>query len=56
MLRWALVFLIVALVAAVLGFTGIAGELTWMAKILFFLFLIVFVVSLILGRRGPRSF
>jgi uncharacterized membrane protein YtjA (UPF0391 family) len=55
MLRWALVFLIVAIIAGVLGFGGIAGELAWMAKILFFLFLIVFVVSLIMGRKGSRA-
>ena len=54
MLRWAILFLIVALIAAVFGFGGIAAEAAWFAKILFFLFLVLFVVSLILGRRGPR--
>ncbi|MBX9583116.1 MAG: DUF1328 domain-containing protein [Gemmataceae bacterium] len=52
MLRYAVVFLIVAIIAAVFGFGGIAGEAVWIAKILFFLFLILFVVSLVLGRRG----
>ena len=54
MLRWAIVFLVIAIVAAVFGFGGIAGEAVWIARILFFLFLVLFVVSLILGRgRGP---
>jgi uncharacterized membrane protein YtjA (UPF0391 family) len=52
MLRWALIFLIVALVAAVFGFGGVAGDAAWIAKILFFVFLVVFVVSLIMGRAG----
>src|SRR5262249_5283627 len=55
MLRGALVFLVVAIIAAVLGFGGIAGDAAWVAKILFFVFLIVFVVSLLMGRRGPTT-
>jgi uncharacterized membrane protein YtjA (UPF0391 family) len=55
MLRWAVVFLIVALVAAVFGFGGIAGEAAWIAKILLFVFLVLFVVSLVLGRRGSTG-
>jgi uncharacterized membrane protein YtjA (UPF0391 family) len=51
MLRWALVFLVLALITAVLGFTSIAGTFAFFAKILFFLFLVLFVVSLIAGRR-----
>lgn len=51
MLRWALIFLVVALIAAVFGFGGIAAAATDIAKILFFVFLILFVVMLILGRR-----
>ena len=46
MLRWALIFLIVALVAAVFGFGGIASGAAGIAKILFVLFLVVFVISL----------
>ena len=53
MLSWALTFLIIALIAAVLGFGGIAGTAVGIAKILFFVFLILFIVSLILGRRTP---
>jgi uncharacterized membrane protein YtjA (UPF0391 family) len=51
MLRWAIGFLIVALIAGALGFGGIAGTATGIAKILFVVFLILFVVSLIFGRR-----
>jgi len=54
MLHWAVVFLVVALVAAVLGFGVIAGTAAEIAKILFVLFLILFVWSLVLGRtRTP---
>lgn len=51
MLRWAVAFLIVALIAAVFGFGGIAADAAWMAKVLFFIFLVMFVISLVLGRR-----
>ena len=47
MLYWALVFLIVALVAAALGFGGIAGASAGIAKILFFIFLVLLLVSLV---------
>lgn len=53
MLNWALTFLIVALIAGALGFGGIAGTATEIAKILFGVFLVLFVISLIFGRR-PR--
>jgi uncharacterized membrane protein YtjA (UPF0391 family) len=54
-LRYALIFLIVAVVAGVFGFGGIAGEAAWIAKVLVFVFLILFVASLVLGRKGPRG-
>ena len=38
----------------VLGFYGLEGTAMWIAKVLFLLFLILFVFSLIMGRRGPR--
>jgi uncharacterized membrane protein YtjA (UPF0391 family) len=52
MLRWALGFAILALLAGVLGFGGLAGDFAYIAKILLFVFLVLFVVSLIFGRRG----
>ena len=56
MLRLALVFLLVSILAAVFGFGGIAGVSMEMARILFFIFVVLFVVSLIFGllnRGGP---
>jgi uncharacterized membrane protein YtjA (UPF0391 family) len=54
MLSWALTFLIVALVAGVFGFTGVYVAAAGIAKILFFVFLVLFVVSLLAGRT-PRE-
>jgi uncharacterized membrane protein YtjA (UPF0391 family) len=53
MLYWAAVFFIIALAAAVLGFSGIAANAAGIAKILFFVFLILGALSLIFGRRVP---
>jgi len=53
MLYWAVVFLVVAIIAGIFGFTGIAGTSIWIAKILFFVFIALFVVSLLFGRRTP---
>ena len=49
MLSWTLMFLVVALIAAVFGFGGIALAAAGIAKILFYLFLVLFLVSLIAG-------
>lgn len=49
MLSWALIFFVVAIIAAVFGFGGIATASAGVAQILFFLFLALFVVSLIMG-------
>jgi len=51
MIAWAATFLIIALVAAVLGFTGIAGLATNIAWILFVVGLILAIVFAVLGRR-----
>ena len=51
MLNWAVIFFIIALVAAVLGFGGIAGSAIGIAKVLFLVFLVLAAVSFILGRR-----
>jgi uncharacterized membrane protein YtjA (UPF0391 family) len=53
MLYWAAVFFIVALVAAFLGFGSIAGTAAGIAKLLFVVFLVLFVVALFRGL--PRS-
>lgn len=54
MLRWAFIFLVVGLIAAVLGFTNIAGASIEIAKILFFVFMVIFVVLLIAGITVGR--
>jgi uncharacterized membrane protein YtjA (UPF0391 family) len=50
MLHYALVFLVLGLIAAILGFGGLAGTSIGIAKILFFVFLVLFAVSLLVGR------
>ena len=54
MLGWTITFLIVALIAAVFGFGGIAAAATDIAMIIFYIFIVLFVVSLLLSlfRRG----
>ena len=55
MLGWAVTFLVIALVAALFGFGGLAGASMGIAKLLFFLFLVMFVMMLIMGWvRRPR--
>ncbi len=57
MLGWALTFLVVALIAAVLGFGGIAGTAIGIAKIIFFVAIVLFLISAVFGLlrgRGPR--
>ena len=53
MLYYALIFLVIAIIAGLLGFGAIAFAAAWLAKILFFLFLIAFLIilTLHLGRR-----
>ena len=55
MLRWALLFLGIGLIAGILGFTGIAGASFAIAKLLFFVFILICIVLLVaglmLGRR-----
>ena len=55
MLRWALIFLVIAILAAIFGFGGIAATATGIAQILFYIFLVLFVVSLIFGLLGGNS-
>lgn len=49
MLNWALAFFLIAILAAVFGFSGIAIASAGIAKILFFIFLVVFLVTLVMG-------
>jgi len=55
MLGWALTFLIIALIAAVLGFGGIAGLSVEIAKIIFVVAIILFLISAIFGLLRGRS-
>ena len=58
MLRWALGFFIVAIIAAIFGFGGIATGAADIARLCFFFFVVIFVVSLVWGLvtgRRPRS-
>ncbi|MGN6570260.1 MAG: DUF1328 domain-containing protein [Pseudolabrys sp.] len=56
MLSWAITFLVVALIAALLGFGGIAGVAIEAAKIVFFVAIVLFVVSALVGVfRGRRT-
>lgn len=52
MLGWALTFLVIALIAGVLGFGVVAGTAASIAKVLFFVFLVLFIIGLFMGRRG----
>lgn len=49
MLRYAIAFFIVALIAALFGFTGIAAGAVEIAKVLFFIFVLLFLLSLVMG-------
>ena len=55
MLTWAVIFFIIAIIAALLGFTNIAGAAVGIAKILFFVFLVLFLIFLFLGRSAPPA-
>jgi uncharacterized membrane protein YtjA (UPF0391 family) len=55
MLSWALTFLVIALIAAVFGFGGIYVAAAGIAKILFFVFIVLFVISLISGGMARRN-
>ncbi|CAH1648836.1 MULTISPECIES: DUF1328 domain-containing protein [Chelatococcus] len=57
MISWAITFLVIALIAAVLGFGGIAGTAISIAQIIFYvaivLFIISAIVSIVRGRQSP---
>ena len=55
MLGWALTFLVIALIAALLGFGGIAGTAIGIAKIIFFVAIILFLISAVAGAMRGRS-
>jgi uncharacterized membrane protein YtjA (UPF0391 family) len=55
MIKWALIFLVAALVLAALGFGGLAGAAVGIAKLLFFVALAIFVIMLLLGMTAYRK-
>ncbi|HZE96613.1 MAG TPA: DUF1328 family protein [Planctomycetota bacterium] len=55
MLRWALAFFVIAIIAAVFGFSGIAAGATEIARVCFFFFLVVFAVSLVWSLTTGRK-
>ncbi|WP_448502623.1 DUF1328 domain-containing protein [Sphingomonas sp.] len=55
MLRWAVIFLVIGLVMAVLGFGGIGGAFIEIAKILFFIAVAIFVILLVLGLLAGKK-
>jgi uncharacterized membrane protein YtjA (UPF0391 family) len=55
MLGWAVTFLVIALIAAVLGFGGIAGLSMEIAKIIFFVAIILFAIAAIVGLLRGRT-
>jgi uncharacterized membrane protein YtjA (UPF0391 family) len=55
MLSWVVTFLIVALIAGILGFGGIAGASVEIAKIIFFVAVVLFLVSAVVGLARGRT-
>lgn len=55
MLKWALIFLVVSVIAGALGFTGVAAGTAQIAKILFGIFLAIFVILLVLGLMAGEA-
>lgn len=55
MLGWAAFFLIIALIAALFGFGVIAGTAIGIAQVLFYIFLAIFLISLIMGLARGRT-
>lgn len=55
MLKWSVIFLVIAIIAALFGFTSIAGAAMGIAKVLFFIFIVLFVVTLILGGLAGKK-
>ncbi len=52
MLGWSITFLVIALLAGGFGFWALAGIASTVAQVLFFVFLVLFVIGLIVGRRA----
>ena len=55
MLSWVITFLVIALIAGILGFGGIAGASIEMAKIVFFIAVVLFLISAVVGLARGRT-
>jgi uncharacterized membrane protein YtjA (UPF0391 family) len=55
MLKWALIFFIVSIIAGVFGFTGISAATAGIARILFFLFIVIFLVFLVMSLMAGNA-
>ncbi|HZR71617.1 DUF1328 domain-containing protein [Bradyrhizobium sp.] len=55
MLGWVITFLIIALIAGVLGFGGVAGASIEIAKTIFFIAVVLFIVSAVIGVARGRN-
>jgi uncharacterized membrane protein YtjA (UPF0391 family) len=55
LLKWALIMLVVSVVAAVFGFTDLAVASADVARVLFFIFVVIFLVLLVLGLMAGRA-
>jgi len=55
MLSWSLIFLVIAIMAALFGFGVVTGVVSWLAKTLFAVFLVLFVISFVVGWKTPRA-
>jgi uncharacterized membrane protein YtjA (UPF0391 family) len=53
MLGWAITFLVISLIAAILGFGVVAGTAAAVAKVIFVVFIVLFLISLVTGQRTP---
>jgi uncharacterized membrane protein YtjA (UPF0391 family) len=49
MLRWSIIFFVIAIIAAIFGFGGIAEGAASIAKVLFFIFLALFIIAILFG-------
>ncbi len=52
MFTWGIIFLVIAIIAAALGFGRLSGTAAWAAKVVFVVGLIVFIISLVMGYRA----
>jgi uncharacterized membrane protein YtjA (UPF0391 family) len=55
MLRWAAIFLVISIIAGLLGFTGVAAAASGIAKLLFFLFLVVVRIFLVIATSVGKK-